>query len=125
MYRQTHATAYGVTPCIGSCQGFYTAACKRDIAEVKGTFDGAYHSTIASPLLCICQMCDSIQVCGNEEAARILAYAQASILNLIVVDVPVKPYNHGPNLNINKQGCQEVDCMVLHAQTRMQMLPIE
>lgn len=70
------------------------------VANYKGnhTFDGADHGPIASPFLCICQVGDSIQVCGNEEAARVLPDAKASVLNLVVVYVLVKAHDNGAHL---------------------------
>lgn len=64
----------------------------------KHTFDGSNHSSISSPLLGVCQMCDSIQVGCNEQAAGILSYTQAGVLDLVVIDVLVKPHNHCANL---------------------------
>lgn len=74
-------------------------ACYEAPTTEKCTFDGSNHCTIASPLLGIRQMSHSIQVGCNEEAPGILSYTKACILDLVVVDSPVKAHDHSPNLD--------------------------
>lgn len=62
------------------------------------TFDSANHGTVSRPLLCVCQVCDSVQVRGDEQATRVLTDAQTGILDLVVVDVLVEPHNNSTHL---------------------------
>lgn len=54
--------------------------------------------------LCICQVCDSISVCGNEQAAWVLPDAQCGVLDLVVVDVTVKANHHRTNLQTGNKA---------------------
>ena len=62
------------------------------------TFDGADHGPIAGPLLGVGEVRARVQVSRDEVAARILADAQRRVLNLVVVQVPVKAHHHRTHL---------------------------
>ena len=73
----------------------------KDKVHKRGrTFDGADHCTVAGPLLGVGQVRARIQVGGNEVAARVLADAQRRVLDLVVVQVPVKANHDCANLRM-------------------------
>lgn len=72
------------------------------------TFDGANHGAISCPLLCVCQVCDGVQVGGDEQATRVLTDAQTGILNLVVVDVLVETHNNSTHLQTCTLLCTEL-----------------
>mmetsp|Transcript_34892 Transcript_34892/g.81597 ORF Transcript_34892/g.81597 Transcript_34892/m.81597 type:complete len:335 (+) Transcript_34892:48-1052(+) len=65
------------------------------------SFHCADHRAVASPLLGICEVCDSVKVGGNELAPWKLIQAELRILQLGVVDVPVKANNDCTDVLIN------------------------
>ena len=66
---------------------------------MAGTFDGANHGAVAGPLLGVGEVRARIQVRCNEVAARILADAERRVLDLVVVQVPVKAHHHCAHLH--------------------------
>ena len=50
--------------------------------------------SIPSPLLRVCKVRLCIPVCRNELAAGILTDAERRVLDLVVVDMPVKAHHH-------------------------------
>ena len=82
------------------------------------TLDSANHCAIASPLLRVCQVRYCIQIGGDEVAPWVLADAERCILDLVVVDMPVKSHHHCSNLYAQSfqiaQSCTEAS--ELHVQ---------
>ena len=84
-------------PLGSSTRSCLSQRCCKEAGE-RPTLDGSNHCAIASPLLSVRQVRPRVQVGRDEMAAWVLADAQRGILDLVVVDVPVKAHHYCSHL---------------------------
>eukprot|EP00968_Pinguiococcus_pyrenoidosus_P020516 scaffold2429_cov263-Pinguiococcus_pyrenoidosus.AAC.2 len=70
----------------------------------RAALDGADHAPVPRPFLCVREMRDRIQIGRDEFAALQLVDAQLGVLDLVVVDVPVKAHHDRADVVIHLDG---------------------